>query len=56
MIIKALEALGATRNFIDLLLKLSEENYDARCVAYITDMKEMLKQIPPKMIKSLTPK
>ena len=54
--IKALESLGATRNFIDILLKLSVQNYDARCVAYITAIKEMLKQIPLKMIKSLSPK
>ena len=54
--IEALEALGATRNFIDILLRFLEENYDARCVAYITAMKEMLKQIPLKMIKSLSPK
>ena len=33
-----------------------EENYDARRVAYITDMKEMFKQIPLTMIKTLTPK
>ena len=33
-----------------------EDNYDARRVAYITDMKEMFKKIPQTMIKSLTPK
>ena len=33
-----------------------EENYDARHVAYITAMKDMLKQIPLTMIKELTPK
>ena len=54
--IEALEALGGTLNFIDIWLKLLEENYDARCVAYITAMKDMLKQIPLKMIKSLSPK
>ena len=32
------------------------DNYDARCVAYITDMKQMIKQIPQTMNKALTPK
>ena len=31
-----------------------EDNYSARCVAYITAMKEMFKQIPLTMMKSLT--
>ena len=53
---EALEALGDTLNFIDILLKLLEENYDARRVAYITAMKEMSNQIPLTMIKALTPK
>ena len=46
---EALEALGATLNFI-------EENYDRRCVAYSTDMKDMFKKIFQTMIKGLTPK
>ena len=46
--------MGATLNFIDIGLKLLEENYAARRVAYITAMKEMLKKIPLTMIKSLT--
>ena len=33
-----------------------EKNYDARRVAYSTDMKEMFKQIPTTMTKSLSPK
>ena len=33
-----------------------EDNYDASCVAFITSMKEMLKQIPLTTIKVLTPK
>ena len=53
---KALKALGATINFIDIWLKLFVENYDARCVAYITAMKEMFKKITQTMIKALTPK
>ena len=40
---KALKELGATHNFIDIWLKLFVDNYDARCVAYINDMKDMLK-------------
>ena len=53
---EALEALGATLNFIDVWIKLFEENYDARRVAYITSMKDMFKKIPQTMIKSLAPK
>ena len=53
---EALEALGATLNFIDIWLKLFEENYDARRASYITAMKEMFNQIPQTMIKALTPK
>ena len=49
--IEALEALGATIYFIDIWLKLLEENYDARRVSYITAIKEMFKQIPLTMIK-----
>ena len=52
---EALKALCATLNFIDILLKLFEENYYAICVAYITAMKEMFKQIPQTMSKPLTP-
>ena len=54
--VEALEALGANLNFIDIWLKLFEDNYEARCVAYSTDMKDMLKQIPPTIIKALTSK
>ena len=48
--------LGAPINFIDIWLTLFIENYGARCDAYINAMKEMLKQIPLTMKKSLTPK
>ena len=41
--------MGATLNFI-------EENYDRRCVAYSTDMKDMFKKTFQTMIKALTPK
>ena len=54
--IEALEALGVILNFINIWLKLFDENYDARHVAYITYMKDMFKQIPQTMIKVLTPK
>ena len=53
---KAFKALGATLNFIDIWLKLFIDNYDVICVAYITAMKDMFKQIPQTIIKALTPK
>ena len=56
MTTEALEALGATLNFIYIWLKLLEENYDASRVAYITAMKEVFDRIPLTMIKLLTPK
>ena len=37
-------------------IKLFDKNYDARCVAYITAMKEMFNQIPQTMSKPITPK
>ena len=42
---KALTALGATLNFIDIWLKLFLDNYSARCDAYANAMKDMFKQI-----------
>ena len=53
---KALEALGATINFIDIWLKLFLENYNTRCDTYSNAMKKMFKQIPPTIKKALTPK
>ena len=53
---KALKQLGATINFIDIWLKLFDKNYDARCVAYITAMKDIFKPIPQTMSKPLTKK
>ena len=53
---KALEALGATINFIDIWLKLFLRKFNARCDAYINAMKDMLKQIPQTIKISLTPK
>ena len=51
-----MESLGVTLNFIDIYLKLFEDNYNARRVAYISKMKKMFKKIPQNMIKALTPK
>ena len=48
--------MGDTINFIDIWLKLLDDNYDARRVVCITAMKEMFKQIPLTMIKELTKK
>ena len=42
---ESLEALGSTLNLIDIWLKLLDENYEARSVAYRTDTKNMFKQI-----------
>ena len=53
---KALTALGATINFIDIWLKLFLENYSARCDAYANAMIEMFKQIHLTMKKALTSK
>ena len=54
MTTEALEALGATLNFIEIWLKLLDKNYDDRRVAYFTDMKEMLIKIPTMMTKLLS--
>ena len=56
VISEALEELGANFNFIEVWLKLLEDNYYARRVAYITAMKEMLKKIPTMMTKPLIPR
>ena len=53
---KALKALYTTLNFIDIWLKLFLDNYDARCDAYVNNMKEMFKQIPLTISKALTSK
>ena len=53
---KALEALGANINFIDIWLKLSEDNYEIRYAMYNKTMKEMFKIIPLAMSKALSPK
>ena len=48
--------MGGTFNFIEIWLKLSEDIYDARRVAYITAMKDIFKQIPTTMKKPLSPR
>ena len=53
---EALEALGATTNFIEIWIKLLEENYEVRCGMYNEAMKEMFKKIPIAIIKALSPK
>ena len=53
---KSLKVLGATLNFIDIWLKSFLDNYNARCDAYVNDMKEMFKKIPLTMSKALNPK
>ena len=56
MTTEELEALGTTLNFIEIWIKLMDDNYYARHVAYSTDMKEMFKQIPTTIIKPLIPR
>ena len=56
VILEALEALGATLNFIEIRFKMLDENYDAKCVAYSTSMKEMSKQISTMVTRPLSPR
>ena len=56
VITEALKSFCATLNFIEIQIKLLDENYDARNLAYITIMKQMFKQISTTMTKSLSPK
>ena len=53
---ESMEALGATLHFIKIYIKLFDDNYDARRVAYITAMKDTIKQIPITMTKPLIPR
>ena len=48
---ESLETLGATLNFIEILIKLLDNNYDTRRVAYSIAMKDLFKQIPTTMTK-----
>ena len=49
--VENLKALGDTIKNIDIWLKLFEERYFTRCVAYINAMKDMFKEISLTMIK-----
>ena len=44
MTTEALEALGATTNFIDIWVKLLKDNYEIRSGIYIKAIKDMLKK------------
>ena len=48
--------MGSTINFIEIWLKLLEDNYAVRSGMYNKAMKDMFKQIPLAMIKALSPK
>ena len=48
--------MGATLNFIEIWLKILEENYEVRYGMYNKAMKDMFKQIPTRMSKPLIPK
>ena len=51
-----LETLGDTLNFIEIWLKLLEQNYESQGGLYTTAMKQMFKQIPVATSKALSPK
>ena len=51
---ETLKALGVTLNFIEICLKLLDDNDDTRRLSYITDMKEIYKQISTTMTKLLS--
>ena len=46
----------ATLNFIEIWFKLLKKNYELRCGMYNKATKEMFKQIPTTMNKTLSPK
>ena len=51
---ETLKALGDTINFIEILLKRLEENYEIICGMYNKTIRKVFKQIPAKMTKSLS--
>ena len=53
---EALEALGATLSFIDIWLKLLEDNYGIISGMYNKSDKDMFKKIPTTMSKPLSQK
>ena len=56
MTTEALEALGDILNFIEIWLKLLDQNYEVSCGMYNKAMKEMFKQTPTTMTKPLSQK
>ena len=56
MTIEKLEALGATITFIEIWIKLLDDNYGARRVVYSTAMKYTFNRIPTNMNKPLSSK
>ena len=56
MTTEALEALGDTLNFIEIWIKLLDQNYEVRCGMYNIAMKDIFKWMPTKMTKPLSPK
>ena len=56
MTTEVLEAFGTTLYFIEMWIKLLDNNYDARRVSYITAMKYMFKKIPATMTKPISPR
>ena len=56
MTTEALEALGATLNFIEIWIKLLDHNYELRCGMYNKAMKDMSKTMPTTTTKPLIPK
>ena len=48
--------MGASLNFIEIILKLLEDNYEVRCWMYNNSMKDMFKTIPTVMTKKLSPR
>ena len=48
--------MGATINFIEIWLKVLDQNYEVILGMYNKTMKEMFKKIPTAMTKALSPK
>ena len=51
-----LEEFSGTLNFIEIWLKLLDHNYEVICGMYDKSTKEMFKQIPTTMTKSISPR
>ena len=48
------EHWGANLNFIDILLKMFDQNYDVRCEMYNRALKNMFQKIPTIRLKPLS--